>query len=121
MGVYWKRQKDRGLMKAQSKRASAIMRSRAAIRTELIETRGCFCEGCSMTPVGQQPPRFFTDMHEILTRARGGDPSDKENILCLCRECHIWITEHEEDARELGLVRARTAAEHQAKFRPWEL
>lgn len=56
-------------------------------------------------------------MHEILTRGRGGDPTDAENILCLCRACHKWVTEHETAARALGLVRARTAEEHAATFR----
>ncbi|WIC89104.1 HNH endonuclease [Arthrobacter phage Ottawa] len=58
-------------------------------------------------------------MHEVLTRARGGDPTDKSNILCLCRQCHQWVTTHETAARGLGLVRARSAEEHQQAFRPW--
>lgn len=58
-------------------------------------------------------------MHEVLTRARGGDPTDKSNILCLCRQCHQWVTTHETEARALGLVRAMTAEEHQKVTRPW--
>lgn len=56
----------------------------------------------------------------MLTRARGGDPTDLDNILCLCRECHAWVTTHEEQAQILGLVRGRTAGEHKRVFRPWD-
>lgn len=59
-------------------------------------------------------------MHEVLTRGRGGDPTDPDNILCLCREHHEWVTTHEVEARGMGLVRARTAEEHARVFRPWE-
>lgn len=90
------------------------------IRWELLGERGAACEGCPLTPVGAAQPRPWTDMHEVLTRARGGDPTDKNNILCLCRQCHQWVTTHELEARGLGLVRARTSAEHRQATRPWE-
>jgi hypothetical protein len=56
-------------------------------------------------------------MHEVLSRGRGGSPTDPENILCLCRGCHKWITEHPEQATALGWLRARTATEHGALYR----
>lgn len=59
-------------------------------------------------------------MHEILSRGRGGSPTDPENILCLCRGCHSFITTHPAWAEEKGWSRSRTAHEHQMLFRPWE-
>jgi hypothetical protein len=100
--------------RAKARRVSA---ERKDIRLELHAARGPYCQGCPVTPVGAMDPRPWTDMHEILTRGRGGDPTDPENILCLCRECHVWVTTHEVAARALGLVRARTAEEHQELFR----
>lgn len=101
--------------RAKARRVSA---ERKDIRLSLHAARGPYCEGCPVTPVGDSSnPRPWTDMHEILTRGRGGDATDPLNILCLCRECHVWVTTHEEAARALGLVRARTAAEHTALFR----
>lgn len=33
-----------------------------------------------------------TDVHEILTRARGGSIIDRANVAALCRNCHGFIT-----------------------------
>lgn len=101
-------------------KASAIAEARAHLRLAIMAYRGPFCEACGLTPVGKYPARQWTDMHEILTRGRGGSPTDPDNILCLCRDCHEWVTTHEEEARKLGLVRAQTAEEHRARYRPWE-
>ena len=108
-------------MRAQSKAAKDTAITRKRLRWSLVAHRGNACEACPFTPadVGQTPPRPFTDMHEVLTRGRGGDPLDCANILLVCRDCHKWITEHEHNARALGLVRARTAAEHAGTFHPW--
>jgi hypothetical protein len=63
---------------------------------------------------------MWTDLHEVLSRGRGGDPTDPENILALCREHHHQITVNPEWAESLGLSRSRTAEEHRALYRPWE-
>lgn len=107
-------------MKNQSSKARKVAETRHAQRLELLAQRGSGCEGCSKTPVGSNPPRPWTDVHEVLTRARGGSATDTENELCLCRECHQWVGTHENEARELGLIRARTAEEHRKALRPWE-
>lgn len=104
----------------RSNKARKIAEERAGQRFSLLAMRGSACQACPLTPVGTNPPRQWTDVHEILTRARGGDPTDTENQLCVCRRCHDWIGTHETAARELGLIRGRTAAEHVATFRPWQ-
>jgi hypothetical protein len=106
-------------VRQQSKAAKDTAETRRRQRWTLLVERGGECQACPVTPVGQKPPREWSDVHEILTRARGGDPTDMENQLCVCGICHKWITEHEEAARALGLVRARTAEEHAETFRPW--
>ena len=98
----------------RSAKARQVAAVRVDIRLELLALRGPYCEGCPVTPVGDPEGRAWTDMHEVLTRARGGDPTDPGNILCLCRRCHEWVTTHETQARALGLVRGRTAEEHRA-------
>ena len=71
---------------------------RASFRKRILEERMA-CEarirGCTMMP---------TDVHEIKTRARGGSIVDPENVLALCRRCHVWITEHPAWALENGFV-----------------
>lgn len=101
-------------MRRRSTKARDIAAERSTVRMSLLVERGPDCQGCPLTPVGARPPRPWSDMHEVLTRARGGDPTDPDNILCLCRRCHQWVTEHETDAKALGLVRSRTAEEHAA-------
>lgn len=45
------------------------------------------------------------DMHEVLTRARGGSITDPDNILAACRPCHDHVTDNPEWAAEEGYVR----------------
>jgi hypothetical protein len=99
-------------VRRQSKAAKDIAELRQQQRWTLLVERGAACEypGCD------QP---WSDVHEILSRGRGGDPTDMENQLCLCRPHHKHITEHPKEAEAMGLVRARTAEEHTATFRPW--
>lgn len=44
------------------------------------------------------------DGHEPLTRARGGNPLDPDQILTVCRAHHEWIHAHPSDATTLGLL-----------------
>ena len=50
---------------------------------------------------------YSTDVHEVLTRARGGDILDPMNVKAICRRCHDWIHEHPADALDLGLLAVR--------------
>lgn len=45
-----------------------------------------------------------TDVHEILTRARGGSIIDEDNVLALCRRCHTFITDHPSFSQEHGFT-----------------
>lgn len=50
------------------------------------------------------------DVHEVLTRGRGGDFLDENNCVCLCRVCHRWVTDHPLEAEELGFVKSAYSA-----------
>jgi hypothetical protein len=63
----------------------------ASYADELDETQPCL--------------KRATDIHEPLTRGRGGDILDPENTLALCRVCHDWIHANPLAATELGLLR----------------
>lgn len=69
---------------SKKRQAENVIRKR--LRNRLLEERP-WCEarikGCT---------RVATDLHEIMTRARGGSITDENNILCLCRNCHAFIT-----------------------------
>lgn len=45
------------------------------------------------------------DIHEPLTRARGGDILDPHNTVAVCRNCHDWIHSHPKAATQLGLLK----------------
>lgn len=45
------------------------------------------------------------DGHEPLTRARGGDPLDPDQIVTVCRFHHDWIGREQHQAWERGLLR----------------
>lgn len=46
-----------------------------------------------------------SDMHEPLTRARGGSISDESNALALCHHCHMWIHNHPAKSLEMGWLK----------------
>ena len=46
-----------------------------------------------------------TEVHEPLSRARGGSITDPTNAVTLCHECHSWITTHPAQATVEGWLR----------------
>ena len=49
--------------------------------------------------------RGALEVHEIVTRARGGSITDPSNCVALCGEHHEWVTGHPAEAHTVGLVR----------------
>jgi 5-methylcytosine-specific restriction endonuclease McrA len=45
------------------------------------------------------------DVHELKSRARGGSITDEENLVCLCRNCHRFVTENPKLAHEQGWLK----------------
>ena len=86
-------------IKPRSRKASQTEAARAKIRKALIEERGSLCE--ARTPYCTQPA--VLQMHEVLSRGRGGDALDPSNILLVCPLCHHWIHTHPADAEARGL------------------
>lgn len=52
-------------------------------------------------------PLRADDVHEIVSRARGGSITDPANLLPLCRTHHRWVTEHPIEAEKLGLSKRK--------------
>lgn len=50
------------------------------------------------------------DVHERISRARGGSILDPSNVLAICRPCHSWVHDHPAEATELGLLTPSFAA-----------
>ena len=65
------------------------------------------CEACQAFAIYDKRwcnPRGSVDIHEILSRARGGSVLEEENLLAVCRPCHQRITENPELSEYLGLA-----------------
>lgn len=45
------------------------------------------------------------DVHEVLTRARGGNYLDPDECVLVCRHHHDWIDTHQMEAHALGMLR----------------
>ena len=49
--------------------------------------------------------RVSTEVHELLSRARGGSILDPGNCVTLCHFCHRWVTETPADATAEGWLK----------------
>jgi len=88
-------------LRAVSAKRQAENRLRRKVVVELFPERPmCAKPGCV---------RFADDVHEPLTRARGGSITDPANMAPLCRECHDAVTFRPDSelgwAYEIGLLR----------------
>ena len=45
------------------------------------------------------------DVHEIIRRSQGGSILDEENVLAVCRLCHVRIGNYPQLAFDLGLAK----------------
>jgi len=80
------------------KRASVNVARRIFVRQILEERMNCEAQipgTCS---------NWATDVHEIMTRARGGSILDEDNVLALCRPCHSFITTEPAFSQEHGFT-----------------
>ena len=96
-----KKPKQRARLAPMSAKTKAKQPARRKCCAEVRERCGGRCEAAL--------PSICTgkmqDTHEILARSAGGDPTDPNNALGLCRPCHHWITTHMNEAREMGLAK----------------
>ena len=85
------------IRRRSAKRAKVMVEQRLPLRCQLAVERGVMCEwpGC---------PRTWDDMHEAKSRARGGSITDPDNIVCLCRHHHDWVTREPELSRCATIV-----------------
>ena len=80
-------------MRFRSKKMEATYRKRRSLVAQMLEEKPV-CERCSAAR--------STDIHEVLSRARGGSILDPTNLVALCRPCHSWITVNPAAAHEEG-------------------
>ena len=86
------------LNKVSKARAALNVKRRAFVRDILEERPQCEAQ------IPHVCSNHATDVHEIMTRARGGSILDEDNCLCLCRRCHSFITENPSFSQEHGFT-----------------
>lgn len=86
-----------------SAKAEKVAPIRRAFVTRILEER----PRCEFTEyVGKPCPYPSMDVHEKLTRARGGDILDPDNVLAVCRGHHGMIHDNPAWATAHGLLTA---------------
>ena len=96
------------LRSVSAKRAKVQQQRRTMVREELARRE--LCEAGAMIRFGGYRSLcagLAVDLHEPLTRARGGSILDPANTVAVCRSCHDWIHDHPKAAAEVGLLRSR--------------
>ena len=72
-------------MRFRSKKMEAKYRKRRSLVAQMLDEKPV-CERCSAAR--------STDIHEVVSRARGGSILDPANLVALCRQCHSFITQN---------------------------
>ena len=95
------------LRSVSPKRAKVQRQRRTMVREELARRELCEA-GATIRFGGHRSlcAGLAVDLHESLTRARGGGILDPANTVAVCRSCHDWIHDNPTAAADLGLLRS---------------
>jgi len=101
--------KRTGRLNPVSKKRARQLAKRRQVIDELLKHR-TICEASTRIANVDRNHRCFRipwDVHEPLTRARGGSITDPANMMVVCRPCHDWIHAHPKLATQVGLLVSR--------------
>lgn len=87
-------------LRQRSRKMSAVYEIRRELVGRILEEQP-LCQRCLMAR--------SVDVHEVVTRARGGSVLDEENCRAICRGCHRWIHDHPRRAEAEGWLGRRDA------------
>jgi 5-methylcytosine-specific restriction endonuclease McrA len=83
-------------MRARSKKMAAKYTERRKLVATMLEEFP-MCQRCNA--------QRSTEVHELLSRARGGSILDPSNCVALCHQCHHWITTNPAEATADGWLK----------------
>lgn len=86
-----------------SQKRKAIEQPRRVLVDLVLSRDGFTCRARTLLPGRCGGP---LDVHEVLSRARGGSILDPDNCLTLCRLHHDWVTTHPAEAEAGGWSRS---------------
>jgi len=93
------------LRQVSPKRVKQQRLRREMVRDELARRELCEA-GARITHAGYDArcAGLAIELHEPLTRARGGSILDPVNTVAICRSCHDWIHVNPAAATSIGLL-----------------
>jgi 5-methylcytosine-specific restriction endonuclease McrA len=83
-------------VRARSKKMVKKYVERRKLVAQMLETYP-MCQRCNS--------KASEEVHEVLSRARGGDILDINNCRALCHMCHFWITTNPAEALKAGWLK----------------
>jgi 5-methylcytosine-specific restriction endonuclease McrA len=83
-------------MRARSKKMAKKYVERRKLVEKILEEFP-MCQRCQA--------KAATEVHEVLSRARGGSILDPSNCRALCHQCHFWITTNPAEAQASGWLK----------------
>ena len=97
-----------------SKKRAKIQRQRAEMSSTELDHRPRCEAGGLLLILGESDDcqGRSVELHEPLTRARGGSILDPDNTVAVCRNCHRWIHDNPRSATELGLLKSQHEQGH---------
>lgn len=106
----------RGRIRPVSKKRAAQLRQRAKVRKEVLTRDGFTCRARG----GLLPGRCWGDLdvHEVVSRGRGGSFLDPENCVTLCRRHHDWVGANIAEAEAKGWLKSLTPQPGLSKLTP---
>lgn len=95
----------RSHLRSVSDRRLAESDQRKAVRWEVIQRDGgCVWHQMGAAALGPAHCWGGIEVHEILSRARGGDYLNPDNCVTLCSRAHQFITRDDAGAEAVGLA-----------------
>ncbi len=92
----------------RSKKMKAVYDERRPFVEKILRERP-LCEACRVFAAHDNKTVFnihmSRDVHEMIRRSQGGSILDEENVLAVCRPCHVRIGNYPQLAFDLGLAK----------------
>lgn len=91
-------------MRYRSRKREAVYRTQR--RPLVAEQLALFptCRRCHARP--------SVDVHEVVSRGRGGSITDRANVVALCRQCHDHLTRSPREAEREGYLLPSASLRH---------
>jgi hypothetical protein len=100
--------KQKSQIKKRSKKTEELYKQRRPFVEKILRERP-LCEACKVFAIHDEKVTFnqhmSRDVHEIIRRSQGGSILDENNVLAVCRPCHVRIGNYPQLAFDLGLAK----------------